>query len=273
MGGRRGMTGGDTLQRFGTSDIDRTTLREVDQDFDREYYNMEEAGMGEADYKSPFQGDHAKWDEMERRMRAQRRGEKKQAGLSARQSALNRDQEAWERNRLFTSGVIEGGDVNDDFDDDLEARVQLMVHNVKPPFLDGRVEFTTQLQMVSTVKDPSSDIAVLAKKGSEALKRAREMRERSKMRKRFWELGGSKMGDAIGIKKEEEVDDDGPKATTVGTAEAGAAGEEAEKRDAADKEGEEEVNYKEDSQYVVRPGVIWSVEWVYLLDECICCAP
>jgi hypothetical protein len=38
-----------------------------------------------------------------------------------------------------------------DFDDETENRVTLMVHNIRPPFLDGRIAFTTQMQIVSTV--------------------------------------------------------------------------------------------------------------------------
>ena len=37
---------------------------------------------------------------------------------------------------------------------------------MKPPFLDGRIVFTTQQEMVSVVKDPTSDMATLARNGS-----------------------------------------------------------------------------------------------------------
>lgn len=50
------------------------------------------------------------------------------------------------------------------------------------------------------VKDVTSDIAVLSRQGSKLVVEYREKRDRSKMRNRFWELGGSKMGDAMGIK-------------------------------------------------------------------------
>ena len=38
-----------------------------------------------------------------------------------------------------------------------EDRVVLMVHDIKPPFLDGRIVFTKQMEVVSIVKDPTSD--------------------------------------------------------------------------------------------------------------------
>ena len=57
------------------------------------------------------------------------------------------------------------------------------------------------------VKDPTSDMVVLAKKGSEILKHMREKNDRSKMRERFWELAGSKLGKLLKIeKKEEDID-------------------------------------------------------------------
>lgn len=49
------------------------------------------------------------------------------------------------------------------------------------------------------VKDPTSDIAILAKKGSACLKNLRDKNDRSKMRERFWELAGSKLGNLLKI--------------------------------------------------------------------------
>jgi pre-mRNA-splicing factor ATP-dependent RNA helicase DHX38/PRP16 len=41
-------------------------------------------------------------------------------------------------------------------DNDEDNRITLIVHNLKPPFLDGRVSFSLQQTMVATVKDPTS---------------------------------------------------------------------------------------------------------------------
>jgi len=54
------------------------------------------------------------------------------------------------------------------------------------------------------VKDPTSDLALLAKKGSAVVKSLREKNDRSKMRERFWELAGSKLGDLLKVQKTEE---------------------------------------------------------------------
>lgn len=71
---------------------------------------------------------------------------RKRQGMSARASAIHADQERWETNRLKTSGVVETTGLDLDFDDEADERVTLMVHNARPPFLDGRVVFSTQMQ-------------------------------------------------------------------------------------------------------------------------------
>ena len=65
---------------------------------------------------------------------------------------------------MLVSGAVRRVEADTDFDDDAEAKVQLMVHNVSPPFLDGRVSFTKQLAPVLPIKDPTSDMAIIAKK-------------------------------------------------------------------------------------------------------------
>ncbi|RQM19157.1 hypothetical protein B5M09_014047, partial [Aphanomyces astaci] len=68
---------------------------------------------------------------------------------------------------------------------------------------------------------------------SELLREVREQRERSKMRKRFWELGGSRMGDVMGIAAPDtNVDEDGNALPP-----------------AADSTNEEDVDYKNESQF------------------------
>lgn len=65
---------------------------------------------------------------------------------------LWQDNELWERNRMLTSGVVQTVDVDEDFDEESEARVHLLVHNIVPPFLDGRIVFTKQPEPVIPVK-------------------------------------------------------------------------------------------------------------------------
>lgn len=55
------------------------------------------------------------------------------------------DNERWETNRMLTSGVVQRLEVDEDFEEDNAAKVHLLVHNLVPPFLDGRIVFTKQV--------------------------------------------------------------------------------------------------------------------------------
>lgn len=57
---------------------------------------------------------------------------------------------------MLTSGVVQSVDVDEDFDEESEARVHLLVHNIVPPFLDGRIVFTKQPEPVIPVKVSTS---------------------------------------------------------------------------------------------------------------------
>lgn len=60
----------------------------------------------------------------------------------------------------------------------------LMVHDLKPPFLDGNTVYTTQTSQIQVVKDPLSDMAILAKKGSAVVKEFRDRNDRSKLKQK-----------------------------------------------------------------------------------------
>lgn len=121
--------------------------------------------------------------------------------MSAQQRQIHKDNEKWETNRMLTSGVVLKLDYDEDFEEDNEARVHLLVQNVVPPFLDGRIVFTKQPEPVIPVKDPTSDLAMIARKGSHAVRLFREQKERKKAQKKEWELAGTRLGDIMGVKK------------------------------------------------------------------------
>ena len=50
-------------------------------------------------------------------------------------------------------------------------------------------------------RDPTSDMAMVSKKGSRLVKVHREQAERKKASKKEWELAGSKLGNLLGIQK------------------------------------------------------------------------
>lgn len=78
--------------------------------------------------------------------------QRKKKRMSAQQRQINKDNELWERNRMLTSGVVHSVDFNEDFDEESTERVHLLVHNIVPPFLDGRIVFTKQPEPVIPVR-------------------------------------------------------------------------------------------------------------------------
>lgn len=77
---------------------------------------------------------------------------RKKKRMSAQQRQINKDNELWERNRMITSGVVHSIDFSEDFDEESVDRVHLLVHNIVPPFLDGRIVFTKQPEPVVPVR-------------------------------------------------------------------------------------------------------------------------
>lgn len=53
---------------------------------------------------------------------------------------------------MLRSGVVTKTEYDEDFEEENEARVHLLVHNIIPPFLDGRIVFTKQPEPVVPVK-------------------------------------------------------------------------------------------------------------------------
>lgn len=161
--------------------VDSKAWEEEQTKLDREWYNTDEAGGGDVD-GGAFDGynDYASPEPLVGTSAAAG-GVKKR--VTARQAAFNADNEAWEDNRLALSGVT-GQRRKLDFDaldDGEESRVHLLVHDLKPPFLDGRLSFTRQLDPVNPIKDPTSDLAVFAKKGSGLVAEIRARKEREKV--------------------------------------------------------------------------------------------
>ncbi|KAF8936644.1 DEAH-box RNA helicase prp16 [Dissophora ornata] len=165
---------------------------------DREWYSMEETGGAMDDIHNPFadyeEHDAKKEEELEK---------KAMKKISARQAQYNKDNEMWETNRMLTSGVFQRKEVDTDFDDDAEARVHLLVHDIKPPFLDGRVVFTKQIEAVQSVKDPTSDMAIFSRKGSALVREKREQAERLKAAPKF-QVAGTALGNVMGLENPED---------------------------------------------------------------------
>lgn len=189
-----------TRQPWGDNAEDRGLWEEEQRRLDREWYNMDE---GYDDENNPFTGGSADYF----KKREEQLEQKKTKRISAQQRQINKDNELWERNRMLTSGVVVSINVNEDFDEEAVERVHLLVHHIVPPFLDGRIVFTKQPEPVIPVKDPTSDMALISRKGSALVRTYREQKERRKAQKKHWELAGSKMGNIMGVEKKADEED------------------------------------------------------------------
>lgn len=130
---------------------------------------------------------------------------------------------------MLTSGIAQRTE-DDDIDNEEEARIHLLIRDLKPPFLDGKIVYTTQLESIKVVKDDTSDLARFARLGSATVKTKREERERAKAAGKKFQLAGTAIGNIMGVKAkaQEEMD---------AKAEAKAAGD------------VEDENVKKDSQF------------------------
>jgi len=104
---------------------------------------------------------------------------------------------------MLTSGVAQRSQVNLDFEDESESMVHVIVHDLKPPFLDGKTVFTKQLEPINPIRDPTSDLAVFSKKGSALVREKREQAERQKAAAKMASLGGTALGNIMGVKDED----------------------------------------------------------------------
>lgn len=77
--------------------------------------------------------------------------------------------------------------------------INLSVHNSS---------FTKQPEPIVPVKDPTSDMALLARKGSALVRVYREQKERRKAQKKHWELSGTKLGNIMGVEKKRDDEDE-----------------------------------------------------------------
>jgi pre-mRNA-splicing factor ATP-dependent RNA helicase DHX38/PRP16 len=171
---------------------------------DRDWYAGDENGghtFGD-DSHNPFGSYDNSWADQQREVALAEKKTGKR--MTARAAQKQKDVDAWETNRMLTSGVAQRRDFGDDFEDDEEAtRVHLLVHDLRPPFLDGRTVFSKQLEPVPAVRDSQSDMAVFSRKGSKVVKEKRQQKERQKQAQEATNLAGTALGNVMGIKEDE----------------------------------------------------------------------
>uniref|UniRef100_A0A7E4VF39 RNA helicase n=1 Tax=Panagrellus redivivus TaxID=6233 RepID=A0A7E4VF39_PANRE len=194
----------EDVPKFENDDAKRE-WEDYNYDLDRQWY---ENDQGYNDEFNPFA--HVSEEYIAKREKQLEHAREKPK-LSVRQQEIKKENELWENNRLKRSGVFQVKSVGDFIDVEIdENRVNLLVHNTIPPFLDGRFVYTKQIQPVIPIKDVTSDLAVASTKGSKVVRRYREQTERKTAQEGQFALAGSNLGNLLGIEeaKEEPTDDD-----------------------------------------------------------------
>lgn len=171
---------------------------------DRDWYTGEENGHTFGDEShNPFGGAESTWEDQQRDTALLEKKIAARTRTNARAMQRQRDNDAWETNRMLTSGVAQRRDMSGDLDDEDDIRVHLLVHELRPPFLDGRTIFTKQLDPVSAVRDPQSDMAVFSRKGSKVVKERRQQKERQKQAQEATNVAGTALGNILGVKEDD----------------------------------------------------------------------
>ncbi|WVQ96080.1 hypothetical protein IAU59_003181 [Kwoniella sp. CBS 9459] len=200
--GRRDSPEGD-----GGLDLDAKEWEEEQVKLDRDWYSYDDEGaVAPDDEHNPF----SQWESLERdkEEELQAKAVKRQ---TARQAQFNADNDMWETNRMQTSGVLQAGGVDNDFEDDSDSKVHVLVHDLKPPFLDGTVAYTRQLDPINPIRDGTSDLAKFSKQGSALVKERRERQEREKAAAKAASMAGTTLGNLMGVKDEPDLGEEGQK--------------------------------------------------------------
>ncbi|CAL8086623.1 unnamed protein product [Calicophoron daubneyi] len=184
---------------------DSEEIAAENEKLDRNWYQMDD---GYDEENNPFADIPEEYAAKKERQLAERRKRNKQR-LTAQAVQVHKDNQAWEHNRMLRSGVVQRLDFNEDedFNEEGEARVHLLVRNILPPFLDGRIVFTRQPEPVIPVKDPDCVMAKVAQKGSAMVRYFREQKERKRAQKKEWQLAGTRIGQVMGVKAPDEAED------------------------------------------------------------------
>lgn len=173
---------------------------------DRDWYNTAEDGAVLGDeMHNPFGGtEDITWADQERERALLEKKMAVRSWVNPKHLQRQKDNDAWEANRMLASSVAQTRDQYHNFEDDNDdTRVHLLIHDLKPPFLDGKTVFTKQLEPISAVRDPQSDMAVFSRKGSKVVKEKRQQKERQKQAQEATGMAGTTLGNVMGVKEDD----------------------------------------------------------------------
>ncbi|KAJ0094471.1 hypothetical protein Patl1_16915 [Pistacia atlantica] len=227
-------------------EITESMRLEMEYNSDRAWYDRDEGNTFDGDSSSFFLGDDASFQkkEVELAKRLVRKdGTRMSFAQSKKLSQITADNHQWEERQLLRSGAVRGTELATEFDDEEEHKVILLVHGKKKlrdkhfqstnASIQNLLSWMAELfslnkqKPIMPIKDPTSDMAIISRKGSVLVREMREKQSMNKSRQRFWELAGSNLGNLLGVEKTaEQIDAD--------TADVGEQGE---------------VDFKEDAKF------------------------
>ena len=124
----------------------------------------------------------------------------KREKLNLKEQEREKEQSKWELQKMGQAGLFKNSGGMANLEDD--QGIMLEVKDPNPPFLRDKKRFNKGMKdVIKTCKDPTSDMALLAKNGSDILKRIRENNDRSKIKERFWELSNqNRLGQVLNMR-------------------------------------------------------------------------
>ena len=127
--------------------------------------------------------------------------------INVKMTQLQKDQNKWEEQMLNRSGIVNRLNKSDNiFEEEIEHRVNILVRDIKPPFLDINNKdnvYSQSLNDVDIVRDRTSDMSVIASKISPTLQKYRENRDKKLYQQKWWKVGHeSRQGKVLGIEND-----------------------------------------------------------------------
>ncbi|KFK28491.1 hypothetical protein AALP_AA7G003000 [Arabis alpina] len=181
--------------------ITERMLLEMEFNSDRAWYDTDE-GNSLFDSDSFIGDDDASLKQKEAKKQRVTSMSLVRSNQSKKHSQVNADIARWDDHQLMSSGAVRGkGEVQTEFDSEEETKVTLLVRNTKP--------FSKQAEPVMPVKDPTSDMEIISRKGSSLVREIKEKQRMNQSRQRVGELAGSNLGNILKVEKSvEQIDAD-----------------------------------------------------------------
>lgn len=192
----------------------KNRIEEVEMETERDWYDTDDNGESVDfthnelnDFDSAVAGDSAQQQRLQRK-------------LTARQAQFARDNDRWEQNRMKMVGKSGSLGFDPKADEDHQtSQVQLILHDALPAFMQptgpmaslGALISNTGptsrvVSVVDPFKDPTSDMAVIARKGSAVVRTMREKKERARLMKTL-EGANTTLGNLMGKKEQNMINE------------------------------------------------------------------